>query len=392
MKKFFIIMLCLISAAIAGYGIKYAVTPVNTQKLEYTTHENKCGGSAFVIREEWVMYSRSAGTAYRSPSEGDRVPKDGVIGTLFYGDVSADKIKELAVIDRKIQKARAGSWEGISALDLNTVESNIYKRENDIIEAAGKNDIYTISEYKEDINSLRENNTLSGSNNLAELENQRAQIIEGIGLNSENITAQISGMFTTYVDGNEAYFKPEDIEKYDVSYFESLDNRIDLKKLDDKINAGGPVCKIVNNHVWYVMTLMSEEAMKDSKEGESVRVRFNGGGDETGKAQIYHISEPQNGNVVVTLKSTEYIERAFSYRYANVDLIFQTYNGYKVPVHAIRTDNDGQKVIGINGSNRYDCYCDVLYTNTDEGYAIVESTEKSTHKLSQMERIQIGER
>ena len=40
MKKFFIIVLCIAVAAMAGYGMKYALTPVNSQKLEYITQEN----------------------------------------------------------------------------------------------------------------------------------------------------------------------------------------------------------------------------------------------------------------------------------------------------------------------------------------------------------------
>ena len=83
MKKFFIIVLCIAVAAIAGYGIKYVMTPVNSQKIEYITQENSINTNGFIVRDEWVMYSRSAGTVYHSVSEGERVAKDSVIGSLF---------------------------------------------------------------------------------------------------------------------------------------------------------------------------------------------------------------------------------------------------------------------------------------------------------------------
>ena len=106
MKKFFITVICIAIAAMVGYGIKYAVTPINTQKLSYITQENAINTNGFIIRDEWVMYSRSAGTAYHSVAEGERVSKDSTIGSLFYGDVSDDSIKELTVVDNKIKKTK----------------------------------------------------------------------------------------------------------------------------------------------------------------------------------------------------------------------------------------------------------------------------------------------
>ena len=254
MKKFFITVICIAIAAMVGYGIKYAVTPINTQKLSYITQENAINTNGFIIRDEWVMYSRSAGTAYHSVAEGERVSKDSTIGSLFYGDVSDDSIKELTVVDNKIKKTRTEkSEESISTLDSNTLENNIYERENDIIDAAQDNDILSIAKYKKDINSLRQSNQLAEDNTEQELENQREQILNSIGVNKEDIYAQISGVFTTYVDGYETELVPNDIENYDVSYFEGLSQSPKIQKIDNKINAGGAVCKIVNNHVWYVM-------------------------------------------------------------------------------------------------------------------------------------------
>lgn len=116
------------------------------------------------------MYSRSAGTAYHSVAEGERVSKDSTIGSLFYGDVSDDSIKELTVVDNKIKKTKTEkSEESISTLDSNTLENNIYERENDIIDAAQDNDILSIAKYKKDINSLRQSNQLAEDNTEQEL-------------------------------------------------------------------------------------------------------------------------------------------------------------------------------------------------------------------------------
>jgi len=394
MKKFFVTVMFIAIAAIAGYGIKYVVSPVNTQQLEYITQENAINTNGFIIRDEWVMYTRSAGTVYHAVSEGDRVSKDSVIGALFYGDVHEDSIKELTIVDNKLKNAQEDkSGRSFSVLDSTTVENNIYERENDIIDAAQDNDIVSISKYKNDINSLRQNNTLAEDNSIAELESQKAQILNTIGVANENITAQISGVFTTYADGYEELLTPDGIESYDVAYFESLSQSPEVQKISNNVNAGGPVCKIVNNHGWYVIMTIPVDMMTDREEGDSVKLRFNNMADAVVKGTIHTISAEQNGRVAVTVKCPSYLESAFSYRMVDVDLIFESYDGYKIPVHAIRTEKDGkQKVIGISGNKMYDCYCNILFTNTDGGYAIVDSSDDAQNKLSQMDRIMVGER
>lgn len=393
MKKFFIIVLGITIAAMVGYGINYAFSPVKTQKLEYITQENAINTNGFIVRDEWVMYTRSAGTVYHSVSEGSRVSKDSNIGSLFYGDVSEDSIKELKVVDNKIKKAESDeSVHSLSDLDATNVESSIYRRENDIIDAAQDNDILSIARYKRDINSLRANNGLSAGT-LAELDAQKTQILETIGVLKEDIYAQISGVFTSYVDGYETSLVPSQAENYDVPYFESMSQSPKVRKISSRVDAGGEVCKIVNNHVWYVMMSIPSDMLEGRNTGDSVKLRFNNMADAVVKGSINSISEEYGGRRVVTVKCPEYLESAFSYRLVDVDLIFESYSGYKIPVHAVRTEDSGkQKVIGINGNRQYDCYCDVLFTDTDGGYAIVDTAEGAENKLSQMSRIVVGER
>lgn len=394
MKKIFAVVMFLAVAAMVVYGIKYAVTPVNTQQIEYITQENYVNTNGFIIRSEWVMTTRSAGTVYHSVSEGDRVAKDSSIGTFFYGDVSSDSINELTVIDSKIKSVQSDNDEYSSlSIDPSNVENSIYQREQDIIKAAGNNNIIEISKYKDDINSLRQNNTMSDHNELEKYQSQREELLNSIQTSKEDIYAQISGVFTTYVDGYETSLVPENIESYDTAYFESLSQSPEISKISSKVDAGGPICKIVNNHEWYVMMSIPAELMNEREEGDDIKLRFNNMADAVVDGSVYHISDEQNGRVIVTVKCSTYLENAFSYRFVDVDLIFESYDGYKIPVQAIRTESDGkQKVIGISGNKQYDCYCEVLFTNTDGGYAIVDSTDDAVNKLSDMDRIMVGER
>lgn len=392
MKKFFIAFLCAAVAVLAGYGIKCVMTPVNSIEPEYVLQEDSVSVPTFMVYDEWVMFSRSAGTFYSSVTEGARAAKNSTVGIFFYGDVASETLQELALTDKRIKNASESTY-AMQEQDSGSLENSIYRRENDIIEAAQDNDIYAISLCKDDINSLRATNAYSQSNNLPELEASRTALIGNTGLNTDDITAEISGVFTRYTDGYEGYISPDSIKDCTVEYFDSIPDGLSGVKLEEEISVGAPVCKVVNNHYWYAVMKVPSETVKNYDVGDSVRLRVKSGSSAAALGTVYAVSEEHNGSVILSVEFTQYLESAFSYRRSECDLIFDSCEGYKVPIQAIHTDSDGsQRLIGVNGSSRYDCYCDVLYTDTDEGFAIVQSTEGADHRISQMDRILVGER
>ena len=394
MKKFFVTVLCIAVAAIAGYGIKYALTPVNTQEIEYTTHENSVSGEGYVIREEWLMTARNEGTFYHAINDGDRIKKDGKIGELFYGDVSEERLQELAVADSRIKNAQESSISrSMTAFDSANVEGNIFNRESDIVSAAADNDVLSISKYKKDINSLRKNNTLASEDTLTELEARREEILREIGVSKEEIIAQISGALSMYTDGYEDSLVLSDMANYSVAYYDSLPKQIKIGKISNKVDVGGAVCKVVNNHRFYIMTAVPTEQLKGRQPGTEVKIRFKNMANVIKNGVVHSISEDQGGRSLLIVQCTDYLENALSYRLADVDIIFESYTGYKIPVSAIRTeDTNKQKVIGVKNGVERDCYFDLVYTYTDGGYAIVRPADDSIYKLSDMDRIVVGER
>lgn len=393
MKKFFASVLCIAVAAIAGYGIKYALTPVGTQKIEYTTHETLVEAKGYIVLDEWLMISRSAGTFYNYAREGSRVAKDSVIGEFFYGDVSDDMLRELTAVDDRLKNASDGGEGENEELDSSDVESGIYRRENDIIEAAGDNDILAISRYKQDINSLRKDNRLSTYGEKDALISQRDSILGSIGVSKEQITAQMSGVLTLYTDGFEDLLRLSDMANYNVDYLDTLPDETSVQKISPKVDVGDSVCRIVNNHMFYVMMTIPTDKAEGCEVGGSVKLRFKNMAGETREGIIHSVSEDQGGRTLIVVQCRDYLENAFSCRIADVDLIFASYTGYKIPVQAIRTEEDGrQKVIGIRNNVERDCYFDLVYTYTDGGYAIVRSSEDSENKLADMDRIVVGER
>lgn len=392
MKKFFVIVFCIAVAAMVGYGVKYVMTPIDTVDAVVTDEEKSISAKGVIVREEHVYYAASVGTVYNNVTEGVRVAKDSLISTVYGGNVDGDILKELHNMDKKIEK-ESKNGEAYAS-DYLSVENEIASRAAGVINAASENDIAAIVQYKEDINSLRAGNEITQADRLSELQRQKEGLELSIGANKSEIYTDISGVFTTYLDGLETVLRPDAVESYTADYIMSLEPGKREDKSSASVNAGDPVCKVVNNHVWYVLLPIETEKLSKVEENTSVQVRFKNMANEKIKGTISYISEgDENGMSVVMVKCPVYFESAFSYREANVDLIFEEYTGYKVPIQAIYADeNGGHSVVGEIGKTQYKCDCKILYSDTENSFVIIESTEDAENKLSRMERIVIGER
>ena len=394
MKKIFIAIICVMAALILGYGIHYAVTPVSSQVLTRATHEHSAPASGYIVRDEKAYYADRDGRLYNNVTVGSRVAKDSLIYTIYDISVDSSVISELNTLDRRIAEARAA--QNAYNTGAISVESEIASRTAQIIEAARVNDVASIAKYKADINSLRLNGTIvSSADELAGLEQRKASIEWQLGENRGERYAENSGVFTTYYDGLEDVLSSDRVGEYTVEYIESLGDAKPQEGRYDTVEQNDFVCSIVNNHTWGVLLVVDEKELNGYEKGDSVTVRFNNIAGETREGRISYISsEEQNkdGRCFVLIECSDYFEGAYSYRNVDADLIFESYSGYSVPAQAIHTDGQTQTVIGIADNQQYPCEIKVLYSNADEGYVIVDSTDDAAHRLSSMDRILIGER
>ena len=396
MKKVFLIIICSVAALILGYGIKYAVTPVSSQKLEMATHEDKTEAYGYIVRDESAYYADRAGKLYKNTDVGARVAKDTLIYTIYDTSVSNETIKELNTLDKKIAAAREAKSTKEYESHFISVESEIAARTKEIIDAAQNNEVNKIAQYKNDIKSLRTGDvTENETDELSALEAEKAQVESNIQGGKSERFAENSGVFTMYYDGLEDVLDVNKMEEYTVEYIESLGEVKAQENGSDPVNEGDFICSVVNNHIWNVSLVVPTQSIASYKEGKDVTLRFNNIAGAIQKGTIRYISgEEQNkdGKSLVLIECMDYFEGAFSYRMADVDLIFESYSGYRVPAQAIRTDEDGHNVIGLLDNKEYTCAVEVLYTDTAEGYVIVDSDDNASRKLSSMDRIVVGER
>ncbi len=392
MKKGFIAVFLAVLCTFLFYGMRYMNSPLLTQKASYGTYEESVYTTGFFVRDEIVYSADRSGTVYNHFSDGMRAGKDMLISTVYDGQVSDEVLQELNTIDKKIENARESSLILNLSDDEANIENKIEGYKTDMIDAAVRNDIKSVSKCKDAIQSLRSGISTASTSETVEMLIQQKKLAENkIGGAKQEIYAREAGVFSTVLDGMEHILTPEKVKEYTVEDFNKI-KAVTGKTSNQTVVSGDSVCKVVNNHKWYVICAIATERLAEKKTGSSVYMRFDSipGVEVSGKIQS--ISDSSGGKSVVIIESTQYVEGAYSMRTSGMDLIFKSYSGYKIPINAIRTQDDKKGVLGRRNNVERFYECEVIYTDDNAEYVIVKTAPDAERKLEDADEFVLGER
>ncbi len=396
MKRFFKIVLTIAVIAFICYGVSYFILPVNSIKLEEYTHEVAviCN-DAYIVRDETVYYATCAGTVYNTAAEGERVSNNQSIADIYGGEDISTYLKQLDTIDRKVKRLTQQSiGSEVYQIDELSQEGEISSKMNEIISLSKTDSVQEIHEARTLINGYRSGNVISTSDKLWELDRERIEIEAKLGSKSDVVSTS-SGIFSSYVDGLEAVLSPDNIEQYTPEYIRSLAETPDGARNGKKVAIGDKLCKVMNNHEWYVIAVIDNEYRTLCKENTSVSLKFPDIAADKAEGTVRYISDPdENNECIVLIRVPSYTELAFAYRHANVDIVLESYSGYKIPSYAIHTGSgmNSYYVYAMKGSKTYKCECEVVYNDPAGEYAVIRSVDGTENSLAAMDRLVVGER
>ncbi len=397
MKKFLIIVISLVLLAVTAYGIAYFVMPVSSIELNQYTHSvGFICDNAYIVREEAVYYSDAEGVVYNIASNGDRISLNTEISTVYSGNANVDALKKLNTIDLQINKLKSNDHSSkLYNTDSDANENRIAEKISELPQHAQDDNVAEVRNIKDTINAIRSGNSLSTDEQINELKTERARIENGISGKKYDIISEHSGIFSPYIDGLEFVLVPDKIEQLTPEQLLNIESDKSEYVNGKTVSSGTPVCKIMNNHTWYIAGVTNKNYAEQLKSRKNVTVRFTNVTDSDVKAEVIYTGEADdNENCIFILKISSYLESAFSYRNVSAHIVFEEYTGYKVPVDSIRTGDglNNYYVIAREGSNSYECEVDVLYTDATEGFSVITARNDAKFKLGAMERIVTGER
>lgn len=393
-KRGVVIILAVTLFAIIFYGYRYVMNPVDVKIAKMVKKEDVIKTDAYVVRNEVVYSTLKSGTLYSYVQEGARVGKNRKIATVYSSESNGELIQELNNIDLKIEqleteKKNKEKYTAISSSMENTIE-NI---KNDIIVATIENEVDKIAEYKRTINSFYNSDGYNDAT-LLELKKRKIQIEDVLSRDRADIVSTISGVYSKNVDGLENVLTPDVTSFYSVFDFNNIGKVETNQKTTSDVYSGEDVCKVVDNHTWYVMCVVPKEKAETIKKIKNVKIRFNSlPGTEVSAEAIYVSNEDENEpNRVIALKSDRYIDGVYGIRNSEIDIVLSSYKGFEIPSYALRNVGDEQGVMISKGLSEIFCKCDIIYQSETNEKIIIIPSDDAKNKLEIGDEIIIGEK
>lgn len=394
MKKSVYLILLGVICFCVFYGIRYVENPVETQVAISEVYENKINTAGYIVKNEQVYSAPVSGAVYHYIEEGTRVGKNRVLSTVYTGDVSEETLRELNNINIKIAELENESTESAYMAGGMNSEEDIENIKNNIIKAKTGHDIKKIAGYKAQINAIITGDAKStASTNIDELLARKNQLEASLRSVKNDIYSQISGVFSKNVDSLEEVLTPQNVMSYKMADFNGLAETVAEYKA--VAASGQPVCKVVNNHTWYVMMTVERKVAQELKVGRNVKIRFGQLPGTTAEGSIEYISSEgsDTDKNVIVVKCEEYREGVFSLRYSEMELILESYEGYRIPVSAIRVTEDGKRGVLVKSSGAQVFKpCKIVYTDIAGGTVIVSPESGSSNMLREYDNIVVGEK
>ena len=397
-KKHIIYFIFIIIILYIFYSIFLLVkTPTDTVTIKTGTLTLEESTNGYIIREETVL----KGENYKNDltpiiSEGEKVAKGQTVFRYSSEDEdeTKSKIEELNV---EIQETLQNEPEILSKMKNLTDIKNLDKQiDEKILDLHTITDMHTISEYKKEIEEMANKKAkIFGESSpkgsyIKDLIKQKEQYEDKLKNSSEYINAPVSGVVSYRVDGFENILNASDF------------NNLSEKKLDELGIKTGKIIstsqeegKIINNFNCYLGAVLSSEASRNAKIGDSVTITLSKGNEID--AKVKHISKEDNNKVLIIFELKTLTEELIQYRKISFNITWWSYSGLKVPNTSILEDKDGlmyverikaseiQKVI-VKVLKQNDQYSIVRYYNEEEQNSLgIDS--KTYKKITQFDNI-----
>ncbi len=324
-------------------------TNVGTEYVRYGTIEDYINTDAIIIRDSTVYKSPISGIYIAEAEEGDKVPSEFRIASIFNSSAS-NLIEELKQKEAQIFKAQGEKIRNseIFSRDVLILEEQIAEKLKLIARSSAKNTFSDISKTEEEINELvlKKAKILgfegSADTYITSLENEKDNIESRIELNCEEIITPEPGILSYVMDDYEEILNKMSISELTPDYFNKVLSEGNSPDSDIwSIEAGEPLAKITHNISFYLAICLDSSKGYQFEVGDIVKLRINDKELECSAETIYK-SKNFDGKYILAFELDKYMSDLCSLRSVNIDLIISSYTGKIVPLSCL-TDIDSEE-------------------------------------------------
>ena len=361
-----IIIALVLFLAVAAYAGVYAYGALTDQTVTaeaaVTSVSAEGTASGIVVRSESVLQSTEPYIDISVP-EGAKVAAGGTIATAMSSRTGLERAARIHELELEIARVSAAVEEISSAQDLTARDAQpraavleltgcVARRELDRLDAAALN--------------LRCLTFDESESSQAELDALRAELSSLRGSSSSDtsfLTADRSGVFSTAVDGYE-HLGPEDLTGL------TPQGVAELVQSQGEASEGA-YGKLVTDYRWYFAAVMSDADAANLTVGGYANLDFGRYYGYGVCALVQSVSPGHNGSTAVVFMCDTALADTLAMREVSASVVFDEYNGIRVPTEALRTDEDGSEYVWVITAMQLERK-DVTVIYSGEDFCVVE--------------------
>ena len=388
----------LVSLLVIGYLaiqlINSFVSQTQTTPATYVTERELTTLNGYIIRKEYPIYSSSSGEVNYLFSNATKVGVNAQVAAVYTGN--SDKAKDIIEIDRKIALLEdSGVGEDMVIADTQTLDAKINELYSAISNKLVTGDLTYVNEQKEQLLTLlntREimTGTVSDYNSVIEnLKAKKENLLSANGINQIEVTTSVSGYFYNTLDGYENIYSAIDVDTMTIDGFYSLIAQNPQTDIGELAAGAVAIGKVANGSFWYIACAIPYDSSHVFTESKSYTVIFPYNGDAELEATLYrNITEPNSDISILVFRCGVILDGFDFLRNQTVEVVIESYSGYKVPISAIKIVDGVKGVYVLNGTEVSFREIEPLFEKN--GYLIVE--EKNANDSSQSNRLSVNEK
>lgn len=328
---------------------------------------------AYIIRDETVLRANTAGGVNYLFSDGEKVGAGSVVANIYSGTGAAEVSDRILQIDKNIEVLENSAVANDSTLtDSGMIDKKIYELFYVMRDKIEDGDVeYALYKKDELLTYLNKRQLITQNNKSYEqqiiaLKEERDRLVGQLIHLEENVSVAKSGYFYSSVDGYENIFDISKISDLTIDGYNALVNS------DPAVyNGANVVGKIVNSNEWYIVSSVGKNERNKFTEGESYNIVFPYNSDVSVNMKLEKILRDNSSDSMVLVFKTDYMPDGFNYlRKQNIQIVDESYTGYKVPVNAVRVV-DGVRGVYILSGNTV-LFKEITVLTEQDGFFIVK--------------------
>lgn len=339
----------------------YFIDPFSTTVAYSYTAENAITVNGYVVRQE-VALDADGDLVYYTRQEGERVSKGGSVALLYSSEEALRTANELRTLESQLEqllyaRSLAGSIQSTVSLDAEVNNAIVA-----LHAARSEGNLNRLTDASDAVRAavLRHCYAYTGTDELdraiADLKTEVKSLRAGISKATTTVRAPHSGLFSSLVDGYESVLTPESLTTMSPGDYHAIAPA-----------AAEGVGKLVYGTKWYYVTTLTAADAKKLAPGDRLTLCFQTGLERDLTMKVERVSTAENGECLVIFSSEECLNMTTLLRHQSARLVFERYNGIRVPRSAVRivwetvTDKNGEPVLNSDGTEKkqqvYGVYC-----------------------------------